>query len=156
MKYFDEFYDIAILEVDTNKKNINICKLNLKPKLNYGDLVAFGGFSNQHGYSNDKFPFSYNEGIISSFPTTIVGGGSYEHIRINSINLGGNSGAPLFIKGTKDVIGIINGNMNWGSDNMVFEKIDGSRFKDSFRVPLNIAYSTLIKLLKDKTGILNL
>lgn len=155
---FNEFYDFAVLKAATGNKEVNVCKINTKSSITYGDLVSFGGFPNQYGYTHDTTPFAYTEGLVSSFPTTVVAGENYEHIKINAINLSGNSGAPLFIKDKKAVIGFINGNMNWGRDDLLTAQLlpNGQTNLQpvSHRVPLSIAYATSLKLIKDKTGLI--
>lgn len=154
---FNFYYDVALLKVDIGKSNINKCVLDFKTKLAYGEEVAFGGFSDQFGYEYDKWPFSYNEGIVSSYPEIVIEGGKYKHIKINSINLPGNSGTPLFSKKTGKVVGIVNGNMNWGRDNLLIFKNSQDKaqgFEEvSNRIPLSIAYATSLKILKEKTKI---
>ncbi len=155
LKDFDEKYDIALLEVMPNEK-IKICKVEWRPRLNRGDYVFFGGFPSHHSYSPDKTPIAVQEGMISSFIETQIGGEKYKHLQINSINLGGNSGAPLFKKGSKKVVGIINGNMNWGNDNvMIKDPINGQSNPAVFRIPLAIAYATAMDILKEKTVLFN-
>ncbi len=155
---FSEFYDFAVLKVSIGTKNVNVCKLNMKLVPTYGDSVSFGGFPSQFGYTHDTAPFAYTEGIVSSFPTTIIGGENYGHIKINAINLSGNSGAPLFLKDKKTVVGFINGNMNWGRDDLLAAQVHPSGQTNlqpvSMRVPLSIAYATPFKLIKDKTGLI--
>lgn len=155
---FSEFYDFAVLKVSVGSKSVNVCKLNMKLVPTYGDSVSFGGFPSQFGYTHDTAPFAYTEGIVSSFPTTIIGGENYEHIKINAINLSGNSGAPLFLKDKKTVIGFINGNMNWGRDDLLVAQVNPSGQINlqpvSMRVPLSIAYATSLKLIKDKTSLI--
>lgn len=154
---FDERYDIALLKLkdSTIAKKIKYCRLDFKNTLKQGNLVFFGGFPICYPYKNTETPFAINTGMVSSFPETIIGGEKYEHIQINSINLGGNSGAPLFKKNRNRVIGIINGNMNWGSDDVAF--IDNQRKlnKGSLRTPLSIAYATSLKLIQKKSKIFN-
>lgn len=147
---FNEVYDVAILEIVDTHREINMCKLNFKQDFFYGQKIAFGGFPNQFSYTHDKTPFAYNDGIISAFPETIIGGDKYQHFQINSINLSGNSGAPLFLEGSKRVVGIVNGNMDWGRDDlMAFDSEDGKPVRVSNRVPLSIAYATPLKLLRE-------
>ena len=148
---FEEKYDIAVLDVDIGKQRVNICNLNWDPKINYGDYVFFGGFPTHHEYDPDKAPFTAHEGMVSSFNETTVGGNKYEHIQINSINLGGNSGAPLFKKGRSKVIGIVNGNMLRGNTNVLFQNPETNQtIRGPLLIPLSIAYATSLKLLKDK------
>lgn len=155
---FSEFYDFAILKVSIENKSVNVCKLNMKSIPTYGDLVSFGGYPSQFGYNHDTAPFAYTEGIVSSFPTTTIGGENYEHIKINAINLSGNSGAPLFLNDNKSVIGFINGNMNWGRDDLLVSQVNSSGQTNlltvSMRVPLSIAYATSLKLIRDKTNLI--
>jgi hypothetical protein len=55
--------------------------------------------------------------------------------------LGGNSGGPLFKKGSNKVCGIINGNYWRGRDD--FAIFQGKNLvPGSLKVPLNIAYAT--------------
>jgi hypothetical protein len=71
--------------------------------------------------------------------------------------LPGNSGTPLFSKKTGKVVGIVNGNMNWGRDNLLIFKNSQDKaqgFEEvSNRIPLSIAYATSLKILKEKTKI---
>ena len=86
--------------------------------LDYDESAFFCGFQLTGGYTNPtQYPFSTNRAVVSAFPEVQVAGGMYKHIQLNSINLGGNSGAPLFQEGGNVVVGIINGNMNWGGNN---------------------------------------
>ena len=155
---FSEVYDLATLRVSVGDKKVNICKSNVSLTPSYGDTVSFGGFPNQFGYAHDNAPFAYTEGVVSSFPTTIIGGENYEHIKVNAINLSGNSGAPLFLKDENIVIGIINGNMNWGRDDLLVAQLtaDGQTNLQpvSFRVPLSIAYATSLKIIKENTSLI--
>ncbi|MFA5778488.1 MAG: serine protease [Candidatus Paceibacterota bacterium] len=154
LKNFNEKYDIAILKLKEPLKNIKYFKIDFEDTPYYGDDIIFCGFQLAHGYSNDKFPFAVNVGIISSFPETTVGGDSYQHLQINSINLGGNSGAPLFRKGKKNVIGIVNGNMNMGNNNVVlYDSKNNKNITGSIIIPLSIAYATSLKLLKQKANL---
>lgn len=134
---FDESYDVTLLSV-VQDKNIKICELDVNPAIYHADYVFFGGYPTSIGYDLDKGPFSAHEGIVSSFPEVEICGEKYKHIKINSINLGGNSGAPLFKKNGKKVIGIINGNEWRGNE----------------KIPLSIAYATQIKTLKENSNIL--
>lgn len=149
---FNEKYDVAVLEVPQNGKKINVCEVDWDATIGYGNYIFFGGFPSRHEYDPDKAPFAAHEGMVSSFPMTMIGGEKYEHIQLDSINLGGNSGAPLFKKGRKKVIGIINGNMNMGNDNLLFhDPATNQVIRNSFRIPLSVAYATPLKLLKENT-----
>ncbi len=152
--HFNADFDIAIFEsmngsVDKSK----VFDTDFDKILEYGDKVEFIGYPTSSGYPPDKSPFAFNSGMVSSFPETKVAGSTYEHVQINAINLGGNSGGPLFLEGSSKVIGIINGNMNWGSDNLAFLDPQNNMKKGSLRVPLGIAYATPLHLLRSK-GIL--
>ena len=48
---------------------------------------------------------------------------------------------PVFLKNSKKVVGVINGNMNWGNEYL--------------RVPLSIAYFTSVKTIKSNTPFFN-
>ena len=148
LQSFDEEHDIALFKLPAKLK-IKISKIDWRTSVNYGDRVFFGGFPTHHDYQPDKAPFAVHEGIVSAFVDTTIGGGKYQHIQINSINLGGNSGAPLFRNRGTTVIGIINGNMNWGRDDIIVQDLNSRYIKDSLRTPLSIAYATPLKLLKD-------
>lgn len=150
LKNFDIDYDCAIFEfVDVNKK---VTGLEIDPyrQLKEGEEVAFAGFPTVvPQYKLIETPFTVNEGIISSFPEVTVGGlKKYKFIQVNAVNLGGNSGAPLFMKKSGKVIGIIAGNQNIGFD--VFQikngqlnsKIEGQKvlvtaFGVAYATPIN-------------------
>lgn len=156
LKNFDERYDIALFEVDYASKKVKTCVIEWKPKLNRGDYVFFNGFPMHHDYSPDKTPLAAHEGMISSFIETTIGGDKYKHLQINSVNLGGNSGAPLFRKRGKKVVGIINGNMNMGNDNVMIKNPNNNQVTAQvFRIPLGIAYATPTDVLKKNTKIFN-
>jgi len=149
---FDEKFDIALLKINQDK-NISFFKLNTNYDLNYDDKVFFCGYQYAPDYEAKDYPFTVNNGMVSAFPEIIVGGEKYQHIQLNSINLGGNSGAPVFREGSNKVIAIINGNMMWGrGDIAVFDPQD-KIIKSSSKTPLGIAYSTSLKLLAEKTSI---
>ncbi len=157
---FDERYDIASLSIDSQNTRINISKLNLNPKITHGSQLFFAGFPTHHDYTLDTAPLAVHQGILSAFVNTTIGGDKYFHLQINSINLGGNSGAPLFSKKGRRVIGIINGNMNWGRDDIasiVPNPMVGNAALNfnsiSFRVPLSIAYATTLETIKKETSI---
>lgn len=154
---FSEKYDTALLKLSDEKK-VNFFEINFDDGLDYDDSVFFCGYQLTAGYTADEYPFAVNSGQVSSFPEILVGGDKYSHIQLNSINLGGNSGAPLFRKASNKVIGIINGNMNLGSDNFAFINDSGGKInftKGSFRPPLSIAFATYLKTIREGTNLLN-
>ncbi len=151
---FDEKFDIAVLKLK-NERKVDFFEVDTEGVLDYDDDIFFCGYQSAPGYTPDKYPFAVNAGQVSSFPDIIVGGEKYTHIQINSINLGGNSGAPLFHKNRNKVVGIVNGNMNWGADNNAFVGPQGNIIKDVFRTPLSIAYVTSMKLLKEESTVFN-
>jgi S1-C subfamily serine protease len=153
---FNEKYDVALFTVELGNKKIKICKLAWRPKLDRGDYIFFNGFPVHHSYAIDKAPLAAQDGMISSFVETIIGGEKYNHLQINSINLGGNSGAPLFKKWGIKVIGIVNGNMNYGNDHVMTKNPANNQIiVQSLRTPLNIAYATSIETLKQNTDLFN-
>lgn len=152
---FSEIYDVASVKVEGNPKTYFL-KMDTNSIPEYDKAVFFCGYQYSVGYQHDNFPFATNRGVISSFPETVIGGDKYKHIQLNSINLGGNSGAPVFCESKNDVVAIVNGNMNWGSDNLAFlQKNQGTDkiLGGSFRVPLSIAYVTPLKIIKEMTEI---
>jgi len=151
---FDEKFDIALLKINKDK-NISFFKLDTNDDLDYDDNVFFCGYQYAAGYESKNFPFTVNNGVVSTFPETIVGGEKYQHIQLNSINLGGNSGAPVFRQGSNEVIAIINGNMIWGRDDILYKDKTGQNMVGSLRTPLGIAYATPLKILKSQTSILS-
>lgn len=146
-------YDIALLKSQTQSNKIRPLRIDFKAELKPGQAVTFAGFPTATGYLPQESPIALSAGTVSSFPENQIGGEKYEHVQVNSINLGGNSGGPLFIKGDNRVVGIVNGNMNWGSDNVAFVNAQSGVYQSSFRVPLGIAYITPFKLLKSKNAI---
>ncbi len=173
---FNHVYDVCMLKITEANSSVGesgeknpFFEIDTDYMPEYDESSFFCGFQLTGGYSDaTQYPFSINRAVVSAFPEVVVGGDKYQHIQLNSINLGGNSGAPLFVEGGNKVIGIINGNMNWGKDNFtVMDKSlmnknpDGTesgalRFaQEAIRVPLCIAYATPISLLKTKTDFLN-
>lgn len=152
LKVYDYYYDIAMLRLPKSAGNLPFFEIELTNHLDYSDEILFCGFQESHGYNSLNTPFAINTGIVSSFPETEVAGGKYENIQLNSINLGGNSGAPLFKKGSNKVYGIINGHYWRGRDD--FAIFQGSNLvPGSLKVPLNITYATGFDLLSNKSKI---
>lgn len=151
LKKFDEKYDIVLLKIKGSKiyRGLNI---DFNAKINYGNEVLFGGFPNAIDYRNDQAPFAVTVGTVSTFVETTVGGEKYPHIQINGVNLPGNSGAPLFLKGKSRVIGIINGNWLTGID-AKFMGIDGKPANLSFAIPLGITYATALETINKNSSI---
>lgn len=156
LKDFDEKYDTAIFEVNVGDEKVNICHLDGKSTLSYGTRVSFFGFPTHYDYVVDKAPVAFQEGVLSAFVDTTIAGGKYEHLQVNSISLGGNSGAPIFLQNGNRVVGIINGNMNWGRDDLAIFGATGTQTSGaSLMVPLSISYATSTKTLLEKTNISN-
>lgn len=170
---FNHIYDVAMLKITSAEMatgfvgEIPFFEIDADYMPEYDESTFFCGFQLTGGYSNPtEYPFSINRAVVSAFPEVLVAGDRYEHIQLNSINLGGNSGAPLFVEGSNKVIGIINGNMNWGGNNLVVvndARLPGAQgapgnpptlSQGSLQVPLCIAYATSLKSIKDKTNIL--
>jgi len=152
---FDEKFDIVLLKINEDK-NISFFKLDTNYDLDYDDNVFFCGYQYAADYESKDFPFTVNNGVVSTFPKIIIGGEKYQHIQLNSINLGGNSGAPIFREGSNEAIAIINGNMRWGRDDILYRKDKvGQDIVGSLRIPLGIAYATPLKTLKSQTSILS-
>lgn len=178
---FNEFYDVALLQVNKNMEEdartvsgnsttpstspTPFFEIDTEYESNYDESTFFCGYQmTGDNLPLDQYPFSVNRAVISAFPEVTVGGERYKHIQLNSINLNGNSGAPLFIEGSDKVIGMINGNMNWGGNNLVMVNRTVQDLQNTpptpptlsqgtLLVPLCIAYATPIKIIKEKTDI---
>ncbi len=153
IKHIDPKNDFVILRLSSGVVYDKFFEIDIIRDFYYNDYLSFCGFQDTPYVNPLESPFTYNDGNISSFPDLVVGGEKYQHLQINSINLGGNSGAPLFMDHDKDPVGIINGNQNWGNDNMAIFDEKGKIIKNVFRVPLSIAYATSFKLLKERSTI---
>ena len=103
--------DLAILSTSSKKEFQEPVFDFSRPAL--GSRIAFCGFPITPGYSDKtKFPFTVNEGIISTFSNAKPNGQyEFEHLQLNAVNLGGNSGAALFLQKTCKILGIIDGHM---------------------------------------------
>ena len=151
LKFYDYYYDFAVLRIPKSVGKLPFFEIE-REKFDYSDEILFCGFQESHGYDSLNTPFAVNSGIVSSFPETEVTGGKYEYIQLNSINLGGNSGAPLFKKGSNKVYGIINGHYWRGRDDFaVFQH--NNLVPGSLKVPLNIAYATGFNFLSKESKI---
>jgi len=152
---FDEKFDIALLKIKEGK-NISFFKLDANYDLDYDDDVFFCGYQFAVGYEVKNYPFTVNNGVVSTFPEMILGGAKYRHIQLNSINLGGNSGAPVFRQRSNEVIAIINANMSYGRNNVLYkEDKTGQDMVGPLQIPIGIAYATPLKILKSQALILS-
>ena len=155
LQRFNETYDIASLQIE-NKIKTKFFDVDTEYLPKYDDSVFFCGFQYSVGYEPENYPFATNRGVVSSFPEIVVAGDKYPHIQLNSINLGGNSGAPLLHDSRDTENGVVNGNMDWGGDNVAFiNTIDevSQTVPGTLRVPLSIAFATSLKTVNDETNL---
>lgn len=115
-----------------------------------GEDVCFWGFPVVAHIENAKTPFTVNAGFVSTIAETIVASHQKRNfIQVNAINLEGNSGGPLVHLETGKLVGMINGNMNRGRDDLAAIAVDPNGQPAlgsiSLRIPLGIAYATPIK-----------
>jgi len=152
LKDFDPNYDCAIFEFVRSSNKITKLEIDFHRQPREGEEVAFAGFPTVvPQYKFIETPFTVNEGIISSFPEITVGGlKKYKFIQVNAVNLGGNSGAPLFMTKSGKVIGIIAGNQNIGFDvfqikaGQLISKIEGQKV---LVTAFGVAYATPINFI---------
>lgn len=103
--------DLAVLNVPSGDQKViaHLEELRLgdsKP-LEQGEEIAFLGFPFGMVLSNDITP-SATKGIISAFRRDLTTG-STEIIQLDAVVGGGNSGAPVFLPETSEVIAIVKG-----------------------------------------------
>lgn len=152
LKEFDYFYDFALLKSMKSSGKKQYLELELGKDLNYLDDIIFCGFPETPYYTLENTPFTVNSARVSSFPKLVVGGEKYEHIQLNGVNLGGNSGTAII--GVRDgkVYGIVNGNFIKSKDDLaVFQDVNNPNLgikPDKFVVPLGITYATSLTILK--------
>jgi len=154
LEKFNAQYDAATVTV-TGKGRKQSLELDTSSVINIGDQLFFCGYQSAVRIEPKNFPFTINSGFVSTMINTEIGGGNYEHLQINSINLGGNSGAPVFRANENQVIAMINGNMNWGRDDFAIFNEEGRIIRGSSRTPLSIAYATPLALIKLETDLLD-
>lgn len=107
--YFDSEHDFSILETKFNSQPLT---LNLNPNLEIGEEVAFCGYPGRHNFSPDTSPFTVSEGIISSlYNAKLIGSKEVDVIQVSAVSLSGYSGAPLFLKNTGEVVGMMTSNI---------------------------------------------
>jgi hypothetical protein len=152
LESFSEQYDSVLLSTTGGPEHF--FELEIEHRPNIGDQIFFCGYQYAVGIEAKNFPFTVNSGFVSTIVPNEVAGGNYEHLQLNSINLGGNSGAPVFRRDSNVVVAMINGNMNWGRDDIAVVNGPGLVKKDSLRVPLSIAYATPLSLLYRETNLL--
>lgn len=133
---FDHFYDLAILQVN-EETDLPFFELETETGLDFMDEVNFCGYPECTGYNSLNSPFAVNTGVVSAFPEVDIAGGKYKNIQLNSICIGGNSGAPLFKKGSLKASGIVN----------------GYQWKGAEKIPINISFATGFDLLKEESVI---
>lgn len=132
---YDYFYDLAIVQIVKGDEAMPFFEIETDEFLDYADEVNFCGYPECEGYNTLNSPFAVNTGVVSAFPEVEIAGGKYKNIQLNSICIGGNSGAPLFKNGNLKVHGVVNGYQWKGKD----------------RVPINISFATGFDLLKLKS-----
>lgn len=154
LKSYDYYYDLAVLGIPKSGEKIPFFELELNKSLDYSDEILFCGYPNCPDYGLLESPFAVNTGIVSTFPDVEIAGGKYKGIQLNSICVGGNSGAPLFKKDSNKPCGIINGYRWQGRDDLAIYKKDGSLEQGGLRVPISISYATSFYRLMKESKIL--
>lgn len=141
----DARFDIGLIKVRGNFPQI----IRRQKALRLGEEVFFCGFPIGANTDIEKNAFTVNAGFVSSLRKTVVGGyKNRDIIQVSAINLNGNSGAPLMLRSTGELLGIINGNMLIGHDAImsVAQTPNGSVVQPvPFRVPIGVAYATDIE-----------
>lgn len=145
-------YDVALLRVSEDGFSHPYFRIERTMEPYLGEEISFYGFPTVLGHTYQNSPFVVNTSIISTFPTTIVGGGNYKHMQINATTIGGISGAPLFKGDNNTVVGIINGSYHWALNNIVSRDQNGESVF-STKVPLGIGYATSMKVINENTDI---
>lgn len=151
---YDCYYDLATLSLPDNVTNSPYFEIETTETLDYSDEIIFCGYPDTLGYNSLNSPFTVNTGVVSSFPQVEIAGGKYENIQLSSICIGGNSGAPLFKKGSSIVSGIVNGYQWRGHNNLAVFENGVYKHSVAHKVPLNISFATSFTLLKDKVNII--
>jgi len=151
---YDYYYDLAVLNLPDSITNSLYFEMETTKNLDYSDEIIFCGYPDTLGYNSLNFPFTVNTGVVSSFPQVEIAGGEYENIQLSSICIGGNSGAPLFKKGSNIVSGIVNGYQWKGHNNLAVFENGVYTHSVAHKVPLNISFATSFTLLKDKVKII--
>jgi S1-C subfamily serine protease len=145
-------YDVALLRVNGSSFSHPYFRIERTMEPYLGEEISFYGFPDVLGHTYQNSPFVVNTSIISTFPTTTIGGGNYKHMQINATAIGGISGAPLFKGDNNTVVGIINGNYHWAFNNIV-SRVQNNDTIWSTKVPLGIGYATSIKVINENTDI---
>lgn len=156
LKEFDYYYDFSLLKSMKSSGKKQYLELELDKNLSYLDEAIFCGFPETPNYKFDNAPFTVNTAVVSAFPELVIGGEKYEHIQLNGVNLGGNSGTAIIRREDGKVYGIVNGNfIKSREDFAVFQDISNPSLgtkPDGFTVPLGITYASSIKILKQSAA----
>lgn len=145
-------YDAALLRVGGESFVHPYFRIETIAEPYLGEEISFYGFPAVLGHTYQNSPFVVNTSIISTFPTTTIGGGNYKHMQINATTIGGISGAPIFKGNNNTVVGIINGNFHWAFNNIISRNQNGDSVW-STKVPLGIGYATSMKVINENTNI---
>lgn len=151
--YFDALYDIGLLECTTNETDLFFNFLNIDEVAEIGTSTFLSGFASSVIKNCVHWPFVINSGYIQGKVTAeITGYQEREYLQISGYNLPGNSGGPLISTETGNVIGMMNGYMYWGEENMNKTLSSGDGFHKieitNVFIPLGIGYATSSEMLK--------
>ncbi|MGA2417704.1 MAG: serine protease [Candidatus Staskawiczbacteria bacterium] len=144
--------DLAVIKIIIEKinpilENLSEIKLGDSSDLQEGQDIAFVGFPFGTVLSGDIRP-SATRGIISAFRKNRIGG-PVELVQLDAVTASGNSGAPVFIPGSNDVIAIIKGRfdpfMKGRPPRLIIDGEPVEIFTNiGFAQPINIAKDFLI------------
>lgn len=139
----DPAFDVALLHTIAHSgEPLNVSS----KKIGIGEDICMLGFPEAIHTDQTRFPYTANKGYVMSYPIVKIGG--YKKrcmMQVFCSSLGGASGSPIF-SAEGEVIGMLNGQMQWGADNFVFmekdEKNADTFKKDFLYVPLPIGFAT--------------
>jgi len=142
--------DIGLIQVHTPMQALSISSVGME----IGEDVYSCGFPFSDQCEPSEWPYAFSKGYIMNKATMIIGGYGHRNVlRAFMPALSGASGSPI-CTASGEVVGILNGQLSWGSDKFLFQTKDDKGYeqviKDFLFVPLPYAYITPVSIMMSR------
>lgn len=141
--------DVALIRTSSGMPTLTMDAVDLRP----GQDIVYYGYPYAIQNAERDWPLSVFRGTVSARAEVTVGGTERRAFAVvQGLVLGGVSGGPVFDAATGDLLGMINGQMNWGRDDVLINERDeaGNQKIADTDTPLPVGYATSFAFLRGR------
>lgn len=146
----DPALDIAVLSTSLTAPALPPAE---RGELSPGTDILYYGYPYTIQNAERDWPFSVFRGTVSARAEVTIGGTERRAFAVvQGLVLGGVSGGPVFDAGSGALLGMINGQMNWGRDDVLINERDeaGNQKVADTDTPLPVGFATSFTFLRGR------